>query len=468
MFLNRQILNTPMLMWIRRGTADLRIGRTSIRLSTGQAALCPAGEELHLRADDSSVVIPVPLPAERNVTFALIEVSARLGERLMYEFAQCLGYLKTDPDRREFLDSLLTAVSAGTPLSPPLPRDEYALKAARRIITHPVDNDAIADMARRIGISERTLQRRFHEETGMSISVWRTRTRLSLALSYLSDGHSAEWAAHHVGFSGASSLSRALKTHAGMSPGQVRRRNRGLWRDISQLEVGEIPASTTWTRINGSHIMVWAYRGTSTAQVAGREILLEQGDALILPAGLRLDVRSPGGSLLLPVGFRTPTAEAITAEQLRVIHCTESVESLINCAVFTYTPLKPAHHPTDRAFLLLNRQGTPSGMATDAREALTIAVRIAQRRQVDKSMSSRVRADAFTASTGTDFQRWSVIRRMTLARIQLSRGLQPSVVARNLGYSHLSAFSRAFSATHGLSPTDFQSANRQIPGPVMS
>ncbi|WP_230471438.1 helix-turn-helix domain-containing protein [Corynebacterium glutamicum] len=89
------------------------------------------------------------------------------------------------------------------------------MKASQIIIDDPATTVPISEIAHRVGLSERTLQRRFLDETGLNISTWRTRTRLSLAVAYLSDGHSAEWAAHHVGFSGASNLSTAFRTQYG-------------------------------------------------------------------------------------------------------------------------------------------------------------------------------------------------------------------------------------------------------------
>lgn len=45
---------------------------------------------------------------------------------------------------------------------------------------------------------------------------------------------------------------------------------------------------------------------------------------------------------------------------------------------------------------------------------------------------------------------------MTQARTQLQLGIAPGTVSRNLGYAHLSAFSRAFRTAQGISPQRFQ------------
>lgn len=86
------------------------------------------------------------------------------------------------------------------------------------------DNDrAIADVARRMGMSERTLQRRLMEAGS---SFWETyeKTRDELSVRLLQDTDmTLEEISHQVGYSSQSAYTRAVKRWHGKSPLQLRR-----------------------------------------------------------------------------------------------------------------------------------------------------------------------------------------------------------------------------------------------------
>lgn len=90
-------------------------------------------------------------------------------------------------------------------------------------IQNMADNDrAIADVARRMGMSERTLQRRLTEAGS---SFWETyeNTRDELSVRLLKDTDlSLEEISHQVGYSSQSAYSRAVKRWHGKSPLQLR------------------------------------------------------------------------------------------------------------------------------------------------------------------------------------------------------------------------------------------------------
>lgn len=108
-------------------------------------------------------------------------------------------------------------------------------------------------------------------------------------------------------------------------------------------------------------------------------------------------------------------------------------------------------------------ENTPTKNHND--ELISLAVDLAVSRETNVSAIRGGIAEEFAHITGIAVQRWGLLRRMTLARIQLSKGLSPGVVARNLGYSHLPAFNRAFTATHGCTPMQYQADCARIPTP---
>lgn len=256
-------------------------------------------------------------------------------------------------------------------------------------------------------------QRRFLDETGLNISTWRTRTRLSLAVAYLSDGDSAEWAAHHVGFSGASNLSKAFRTHMGISPNQILTLPEPQHLDppLPQLASLEIPANETWSRINGSHIMVWAFQGTSTVRVADRELTVHQGEGLILPAGMRLDLHTPAGGLMLPLGYQVPDSHSISAQHVDIIQFDCSIQQLLQCTISAYTPFHPHKAAPDQCFSLpfpkCSTKNTPTKNHND--ELISLAVDLAVSRETNVSAIRGGIAEEFAHMTGIAADRKSVV-----------------------------------------------------------
>ena len=70
-----------------------------------------------------------------------------------------------------------------TPLAPPLPRDPRLRRLCRALIDDPGLDGGIDAWAEEVGVSRRTLTRRFREEAGLSFGAWRRRVRLLEALT---------------------------------------------------------------------------------------------------------------------------------------------------------------------------------------------------------------------------------------------------------------------------------------------
>jgi len=88
----------------------------------------------------------------------------------------------------------------------------------------PLTRDQIAHQA---GLSERHLNRCFHEETGMSIMTYLNRYRVRQAKMFLENGdQSIEEVAVAVGFSGSSYFGRVFRQEIGISPGAYQRGER--------------------------------------------------------------------------------------------------------------------------------------------------------------------------------------------------------------------------------------------------
>jgi AraC-like DNA-binding protein len=97
------------------------------------------------------------------------------------------------------------------PLQLPLPCDERARKAAEAVLRDPSRKSVADEIARHVGLSERTLERMFSADTGMSFGVWRQKARLLSSLRVLVETQSVTEAALESGYSSVSAYIAAFR-----------------------------------------------------------------------------------------------------------------------------------------------------------------------------------------------------------------------------------------------------------------
>jgi transcriptional regulator GlxA family with amidase domain len=84
---------------------------------------------------------------------------------------------------------------------------------------HACEDLTLADVAARAGLSERTLNRRFHEETGRTPMQWVAAVRIRRAQELLeSTGHGVDRIAHLVGFASPAHFRTQFKRLSGVAP----------------------------------------------------------------------------------------------------------------------------------------------------------------------------------------------------------------------------------------------------------
>ncbi|MQY27270.1 GlxA family transcriptional regulator [Nocardia aurantia] len=102
-------------------------------------------------------------------------------------------------------------------------RDETVAELESYVRAHPAETHTLASMARRCGMSERTLARRTEGAAGLSPLQLVARVRLERALHLLRTTQlPLEQVAAAVGLSDPASLHRLVKKHTGRSPGATR------------------------------------------------------------------------------------------------------------------------------------------------------------------------------------------------------------------------------------------------------
>jgi AraC-like DNA-binding protein len=162
---------------------------------------------------------------KRNLTRSLakscrmVNVSALLRELILK--VSRIGVLdRRVPSQARLASVLLDELGTltETPLQLPLPRDSRALRFAALIEQLPSEDASVAQLARRVGASRRTLERLFLAETKMSVGEWRRRLRLLHAVRLLASGRAVTEVALEAGYSSVSAFIAVFRKKFGTTP----------------------------------------------------------------------------------------------------------------------------------------------------------------------------------------------------------------------------------------------------------
>ena len=106
------------------------------------------------------------------------------------------------------------------PLHLPWPQDRRARSVADTLREDPGDTRSLASLCHGVGASKRTIERLFHDETGMTFGQWRKQARLLRALPLLASGESVTRVALDVGYDSTSAFISMFKSALGTTPGR--------------------------------------------------------------------------------------------------------------------------------------------------------------------------------------------------------------------------------------------------------
>jgi AraC-like DNA-binding protein len=110
----------------------------------------------------------------------------------------------------------------------PMPRDQRLRKVADALSDDPSDRSSVADWARRIAVSERSLCRLVLRETGMTFVRWRQQFQIMLALERLANGAAVQTVALDLGYDSASAFITMFKKVLGQPPRRYLTERRAL------------------------------------------------------------------------------------------------------------------------------------------------------------------------------------------------------------------------------------------------
>ena len=119
------------------------------------------------------------------------------------------------------MDLILDQLRRARPLpgALPWPRSGSALTSlCEALYANPADLRGLEAWGRELGMSERTLARRFEAEVGMNLRSWRRRLRLFKAIELMGGGMDVTRTAMELGYGSTSAFVYAFRTEIGCSP----------------------------------------------------------------------------------------------------------------------------------------------------------------------------------------------------------------------------------------------------------
>jgi AraC-like DNA-binding protein len=100
----------------------------------------------------------------------------------------------------------------------PWPTSVELLKMCNQLYERPGGKQTTLMLAKDLAMSKRTLERKFHKETGMTIQAWSLRLRFLKSIELLTAGHSITNISLDLGYSSPSPFIYMFRNISGMSP----------------------------------------------------------------------------------------------------------------------------------------------------------------------------------------------------------------------------------------------------------
>jgi AraC-like DNA-binding protein len=217
------------LIYASRGTAQIEAAGRRHLLPPQQAAIIPAGAEHRttLRGAESVSVYLAPDLIEVRSTRVLAAVPL-VREMINYSARWPIDRRDSDPLADSYFATLARLVGElaedERSLYLPVPSDPVVRDAVAYTTSH-LATAGEASLGRAIGVSPRTLRRRFQADLGMTWGRYARQLRLLSAMTLLAEpGPTVLEVARLVGFASPSAFTRAFRQTTGESPTAFRHR----------------------------------------------------------------------------------------------------------------------------------------------------------------------------------------------------------------------------------------------------
>jgi AraC-like DNA-binding protein/mannose-6-phosphate isomerase-like protein (cupin superfamily) len=226
--------SSAQLMALTLGTASIRTESGSWVLPPGRCLYIPPDTTHSLDTDGEVRGFVLYLTSEMESVLPR-RVWTFQASRLLFEVVRRLAEFSDMPNVSSYEENLARVLIDEIQRSfdlPPLmqmPLDQKLRGMASQILQFPNDKRTLEEWSYRTGMSERTLFRRFKDETGMTVGQWVQHARVHFAANQLGGGASVKQAAAAAGYDSVSSFIKSFTRIMGVTPGEHRR-----WR--SQVE----------------------------------------------------------------------------------------------------------------------------------------------------------------------------------------------------------------------------------------
>lgn len=127
------------------------------------------------------------------------------------------------------------------PLFAPLPRDPQLARLCKDFLGQPHIHSLPEDWARQLHRSQRTFNRLFRQQTGMSFAVWRQQACLMAALPRLLAGSSVTRTALELGYDSPGAFSSMFRKVLGQSPTDFVRAANRQGKELTIIDPSKIP-----------------------------------------------------------------------------------------------------------------------------------------------------------------------------------------------------------------------------------
>lgn len=219
------------LLFATSGTLVANLKQQRLFVPSGTAVWLPAGcmhsTYTEFGAEMKSLYIDVSYTAFDRQQTPILEVS-RLMRELILTASDFAAEYPLEGYENSLIQLLLQSLSRLPHKSHtlPWPRDARLAQLCTELYATPGARPALCQTAARLSISPRTLERRFHRDTGMPLQSWCSRMRLMKAIEMLSTDMSVTQIALELGYSSPTPFIQMFREQLGSSPNRYRARIR--------------------------------------------------------------------------------------------------------------------------------------------------------------------------------------------------------------------------------------------------
>jgi AraC-like DNA-binding protein len=214
------------LVYVSSGVVAIRTERGAWVASNDRALWIPAGVWHEHRFYGATTFHTVGFRTRRAPLVSADEPVVVGIDPLARELIIALTDLATTPRQKHPIEAVLRDRIRQTtvrPITLPAPSDPRLAEACRAVEDDLRRRYDLADLARLVGTSERTLSRLFRTELAMTYPQWRTRTRIFAAMVSLAEGATVTRTAYACGWATPSAFIDSFGRAMGTTPGDYRR-----------------------------------------------------------------------------------------------------------------------------------------------------------------------------------------------------------------------------------------------------